>query len=100
MSKNKKKFVNAYLDEFGIPNDAVAERVYKCPVKVGDRFYRKTACVENGACLKDYLKVTEIIPHDGVYAIRARYENHAIGPFERTFSSDIFKTDDWEIVRA
>lgn len=92
-------------DVMGIPTDAyevvTSERVLrsKCPVKVGDRFYRKSASVVNGTALKDYLKVIDIMPYKDHYAIKARYENHGIGPYERTFSSEIFKSDDWEIVR-
>jgi len=92
-------------DEMGIPTDAFEDAVSisyprgKCPVKIGDRFYRKSASVVNGTALKDYLRVVDIIPYKDIYAIKARYENHGIGPYERTFSSNIFKSDDWEIVR-
>lgn len=102
----KKKLPKVFrIDEMGVPTDTIDEIIAekslrsKCPVKVGDRFYRKSASVVNGTALRDYLKVIDIMPYKDHYAIKARYENHGIGPYERTFSSEIFKSDDWEIVR-
>lgn len=100
--KSRKQFI--FADEMGVPVDALDPEVTeilksKCPVKVGDRFYRKNAGTEMGTCLRDYLKVLEIMPREEDNVIRARYENRAVGPFERYFSDSIFKSDDWEIVR-
>lgn len=100
--KSRKKFLS--VDEMGIPMDVIDPEVIesmrsKCPVKVGDRFYRKNDGTENGTCLRDYLKVLEVIPREHDYVIRARYENRGVGPFERFFSDSIFKSDNWEIVR-
>ena len=100
----KSKNISVFIDEMGVPNEALAPEVLdslrsRCPVKVGDRFYRKNAGTENGTCLRDYLKVIEIQPRESDYVIRARYENRAVGPFERYFSDSIFKSDNWEIIR-
>ena len=100
MSRARKTII--HVDEMGIPTPittVVPDARPKCPVKIGDRFYRKSASVLNGSSLKDYLKVIDIQPYKDHYAIKAKYENHGIGPFERIFSSNIFKSDDWEIVR-
>ena len=73
----------------------------RCPVKIGDRFYRNNYCTQTGACMKDYILVKEIImdPNKsaGNFLIRGKYENRAVGPFERWYSSDIFKNNDWII---
>ena len=100
--KSRKKAF--YVDEMGMPIDildpeATVTMKPRCPVKVGDRFYRKNDGTEMGTCLRDYLKVLEIMPREEDNVIRARYENRAVGPFERYFSDAIFKSDDWEIVR-
>lgn len=66
----------------------------KCPVEIGDRFYRKSQKLT----IPDRLEVVEIKDVDGVFYIRAKYLYHTIGPdFERTFSDVIFKDPDWII---
>lgn len=70
----------------------------KCPVKIGDRIYRKHA----NMTLPDRLEVIDIKPDlktGGYYFIKARYMYHAIGQTERTFSDIIFKDDSWVIER-
>ena len=49
MSRAKKAIIPVHVDEMGIPTDALDESTlrYKCPVKVGDRFYRKSAAFNN-----------------------------------------------------
>lgn len=64
----------------------------RCPVDVGDYFYRK---IKNQT-IPDRIKVIEITEKDGMYFIRGRYIYHAIGPFlERTFSDIIFRDPNW-----
>ena len=66
----------------------------KCPVEVGDRFYRKSQKLT----IPDRLEVVEIKDVDGVFYIRAKYLYHTVGPdFERTFSDVIFKDPDWVV---
>ena len=65
----------------------------KCPVEVGDRFYRKRP----GDTIPDRLEVIEIKEVDGTFFIKAKYLYHAIGQRERTFSDTIFKDDSWVI---
>ena len=68
----------------------IEEFTKKCPVEIGDKFYRKSRGY--------YLEVVDIKDVDGTFYIRARYLNHANGPdFERTFSDMIFKDPDWVI---
>ena len=65
----------------------------KCPVEVGDYFYRKRP----NDTIPDRLEVTEIKELDGTFFITAKYLYHAIGQRERTFSDTIFKDDSWVI---
>ena len=71
-----------------------------CPVEVGDRFYRNTACVKNGTALPDLIEVNDIQEKEGMLLSRGKYLYHAIGPvFERVFSDVIFQDPDWIIVK-
>ena len=68
----------------------------KCPVSIGDRFYRK---IKNQT-IPDRLEVISIKPMKDVmdgYFIVGRYMYHGIGQTERTFSDVIFKDPDWVI---
>lgn len=68
----------------------------RCPVEVGDYFYRRNHCTDIGASIPDRLQVMEIKEDDGMFFIRAKYIYHAIGPvFERTFSDIIFRDPNW-----
>ena len=66
-----------------------------CPVKVGDRIYRKHKTMT----IPDRLEVIDIRSHPEGYYIKARYMYHSIGQLERTFSDVIFKDDSWVIER-
>lgn len=74
-----------------------------CPVQIGDRFYRKNFCVENGTAMPDRLKVIEIQPamdEDGsFYAVTGEYMYHSVDTKPRVFSSRIFSSGDWVIER-
>lgn len=65
----------------------------RCPVKVGDRIYRKHKTMT----IPDRMEVTEVKSVDDGYFIKVRYMYHAIGELERTFSSVIFQDDSWVI---
>ena len=67
----------------------------KCPVKVGDRIYRKM----RNMTIPDRMEVTEIKPHPEGYFFKVRYMYHGIGQTERMFSDVIFKDDSWVIER-
>ena len=67
----------------------------KCPVKLGDRIYRKHKTMT----IPDRMEVIDIQPHADGYFIKGRYMYHSIGPLERTFSDVIFKDDSWVIER-
>ena len=72
----------------------IEEFTRKCPIEIGDRFYRKSQKLT----IPDRLEVVEIKDVEGIFYIRAKYLYHAIGPdFERTFSDVIFKDPDWVI---
>lgn len=66
-----------------------------CPVKVGDRIYRKMKSMT----IPDRMEVIEITPHESGYFFKIRYLYHGIGQLERTFSDVIFKDDSWVIER-
>ena len=77
-------------------SDNAIEEVFKkrCPVEVGDTFYRQRV----NDTIPDRLEVMEIKEVDGTYFIKAKYLYHTIGPtFERTFSDVIFKDPSWVI---
>lgn len=66
----------------------------KCPVEIGDTFYRCTDRIN----IPDRLEVLDILEHDGRILVRAKYIYHAIGPiFERTFDAKIFDDPRWVI---
>ena len=70
----------------------------RCPVEVGDYFYRKNHCTDIGATIPDRIQVMEITEKDGMFFIRGKYIYHAIGPkLERTFSDIIFRDPNWII---
>ena len=72
----------------------IEEFTRKCPVEVGDYFYRK----KPNMTLPDRLQVLEVKDMGTMYAIRAKYIYHALGPGqERTFSDIIFRDLDWII---
>jgi len=66
----------------------------KCPVEIGDTFYRQTDRIN----IPDRLEVLDIMEHDGQTLIRAKYIYRTIGPvFERTFDAKIFDDPNWVI---
>lgn len=65
----------------------------RCPVKIGDRIYRKHKTMT----IPDRMEVTEVVPAYSGYFIKVRYMYHSIGELERTFSSAIFQDDSWVI---
>jgi hypothetical protein len=72
----------------------IEEFTKRCPVEVGDYFYRKRP----NETIPDRLEVIEIKEVVGGYFIRAKYIYHSIGPnLERTFSDIIFKDPAWVI---
>lgn len=74
------------------------QKIKGCPVKVGDRFYYNNHGTKDGTICEDYIIVMEIKElGDREFAIRGRYENRLIGPFERWFSSKIFEDSNWVI---
>ena len=78
------KAVDISVDDFMRP---------RCPVKVGDRIYRKHKTMT----IPDRMEVTEVKSVDDGYFIKVKYMYHAIGQLERTFSSAIFKDVSWVI---
>ena len=81
------------------PEDIWSQIAPKCPVKVGDRFYRDNYGVQIGAVLKDYIRVTKVeyMPDKHDYYIHGKYESRAVGPQKRVFSAKIFESGDWKI---
>lgn len=72
----------------------------RCPVDIGDRFYRNTQSVKIGAAVPDLIEVKDITEMDGTFYIRGEYIYHTIGPtLERLFSDVIFNDPDWIIVK-
>lgn len=67
----------------------------KCPVKVGDIIWRKYV----NMTLPDPLRIEEIIPTETGYNMRCRYLQHAMGPFERTYSDSNFRSQQWFVRR-
>ena len=67
----------------------------RCPVKVGDRIWRKM----KNMTIPDRMEVIDIQSHADGYFIKVRYMYHSIGQLERTFSDVIFKDDSWVIER-
>ena len=65
----------------------------RCPVKVGDRIYRKHKTMT----IPDRMEVVDVKSVDDGYFIKVKYMYHAIGQLERTFSSAIFRDDSWVI---
>lgn len=66
----------------------------KCPVEVGDIFYR---CCDK-INIPDRLEVLDVFEREGRTLVRAKYLYHTIGPeFERTFSATIFDDPRWVI---
>lgn len=66
----------------------------KCPVEVGDIFYRSTDKIN----IPDRLEVLDVFEKEGQTLVRAKYMYRAIGPvFERTFDSKIFDDPRWVI---
>lgn len=72
----------------------------KCPVDIGDHFYRNTQSVKIGASVPDLIEVKDITEKEGTFYIRGEYIYHTIGPtLERLFSDVIFKDPDWVVVK-
>lgn len=68
----------------------------KCPVEIGDRFYRNNPKLT----IPDMLEVVEVYEIDGSWFIKAKYMYHKIGPvFDRVFSDVIFRDPAWIIVK-
>lgn len=73
-------------------------RSQRCPVEVGDCFYRRNRSVDVGAAIPDRIRVEEVTEKDGKFFIRGKYLYHAIGPvFERVFSDIIFRDPAWVV---
>lgn len=72
----------------------------KCPVKIGDHFYRNNYEVKKGRMGPDRIEVVNILPskEPGYFYIEGKYLQHTVGT-HRTFSSVIFKDPDWIIER-
>ena len=82
----------------------------RCPVEVGDYFYRTNYCIETGAVLPDRIQVMSVTELENpivinelkgqyaYYKIRGRYIYHAIGSdIEKDFCETIFDNPDWVI---
>lgn len=66
----------------------------KCPVEIGDTFYRYTDKIN----IPDRLEVIDIMEYGDRILVRARYMYRAIGPvFERTFDAKIFDDPNWVV---
>lgn len=66
----------------------------KCPVEVGDIFWRSTPKITT----PDKLEVLNVSEYDGHTLIRAKYLYHVRGStFERTFNATIFDDPNWII---
>lgn len=74
-------------------DESLRYKYYGTTLEVGDKFYHNNHTTKIGASLPDYLIITKLIPiRDSLnFYIQARYENHAIGPFERLISNTILK---------
>jgi len=72
-------------------------RTKRCPVDVGDIFYRINHCIKTGAALPDRLEVVEVKEKDGQFFIRGKYLYHTVGTKERVFSDIIFRDPAWII---
>lgn len=83
------------MDEFIEPKEIDIEDFMRprCPVKVGDRIWRK----HKNMTMPDRLEVVEIKSMETGYLIKCQYLYHSIGPLERTFSDVIFRDDSWVI---
>lgn len=72
-----------------------------CPLKVGDRFYRKVPSHLRSFSLPDIIiaeEITEMQDDEGIfYAIKGRFLYHTIGTEYKTYSSRIFESGDWVI---
>lgn len=68
----------------------------KCPVKVGDKFYRKTM---NASLNPIIVMAIKDAPDGKSYVITGKYENTAIGYPIRLFSSQMINEDDYVIIR-
>lgn len=83
-------------DEYDSINESIdLNKLNKCPVEVGDYFYR----VRPNETVPDRLEVVEIKTDSaGHYFITAKYIYHTIGPNQvRVFSDIIFKDTNWVI---
>ena len=86
------------MDEiFDISEEMVEKDFFRprCPVVVGDRFYRK----RGEGKLPDRIQVVAIDPIDEGYIIHGRYMYRGLENSNRSFSYAIFKNDDWVIER-
>lgn len=73
--------------------DEVIKMNNKCPVEIGDRFYRKIP----NTTIPDRLVVKDIKPDENGYLITGEYMYHFMGKKERIFSSTIFNDPSWII---
>lgn len=84
----------------------------RCPVEVGDYFYRKNHCNDIGATIPDRVEVksirelekpmiiNELTGKKAYYAIHGKYIYHSIGPdLERDFSETYFENPNVVIER-
>lgn len=84
----------------------------RCPVEVGDYFYRKNPGVESGSVMPDRIEVKSVTELEkpmivneqtgkkAYYKIHGKYIYHAIGPYlERDFSETYFENPDIVIER-
>ena len=82
-------------EKFDISEEQLERDFFKprCPVAVGDRFYRK----RGEGKLPDRIQVIAIDPIDEGYIIHGYYIYHGGENANRSFSSSIFKNEDWVI---
>lgn len=79
------------------------DEFFSCPVKVGDRFYRKNYCNQQGLVIPDRIKVVDIKrveDEDGsFFAITGHFIYHSVETQDKVYSSRIFSSGDWAIER-
>lgn len=71
----------------------------KCPVKIGDRFY-KNYRIPNTMLIYKVTDIQELKDENGpFFAITAKCDNIAVGQNVKTFSSRALQTDDYTILK-
>lgn len=72
-------------------------RTARCPVEVGDTFYRRNHGTDIGATIPDRIQAVKITEKDGMFHIRGKYLYHTVGTKERVFSDIIFRDPNWVV---